>query len=99
MQKIDFDLNKFVDLSFKSLGGYFITLPIALDLLMAFLTEGVKIVFRFTYALMKYHKQLIKSCKSPEELIVTLRTEAKQNTDSVKLKKIAYRYALKKCHT
>lgn len=69
MSKIGFDFTKFVDFSFKSLLTYFLSLPIALDVLMMFLNEGVKILFRFTYAVMKCHKHFIKKCTSAQELM------------------------------
>lgn len=65
MNKIGFDFNKFVDVSFKTLGGHFVPLPVALDILMAFLVEGVKIIFRYTYAVMKTNKNFIKKCTDP----------------------------------
>lgn len=65
MNKIGFDFNKFVDASFKSLCSNFVPLPIAIDILMAYLVEGVKVIFRYTYATMKSHKDFIKSCTDP----------------------------------
>jgi hypothetical protein len=81
MQKIDFDFYKFVDLCFKSLTGHFVPLQIAFDVVLLFLTEGVKILFRFTYAVMKHHKHFIKTCHTPEELIAKLKSEARLCTD------------------
>ena len=77
MNKIGFDLNKLVDISFKTLSGYFVPLPVALDILMAYLVEGVKILFRYTYGVMKCHKKFIKSCTNAGELLEALKTEAR----------------------
>jgi hypothetical protein len=60
MNKIGFDFNKFVDVSFKSMLTYFVSLPVALDILCMYLVEGVKILFRYTYAIMKCNKAFIK---------------------------------------
>lgn len=60
MNKIGFDFTNFVDASFKSLGGRFVPLPVALDILMMYLIEGVKIIFRYTYAILKTHKAYVK---------------------------------------
>ena len=56
LNKINFDFNKLVDVSFKSLLTYFVQLPVALDILMMYLIEGNKIIFRYTYALLKCNK-------------------------------------------
>jgi hypothetical protein len=81
-QKINFDINKIVDFSFKTFVGYFVPLPIALDILMCFLAEGVKIVYRYTYAILKYHKEYIKEkCIEPEALISMLREKCRSDTD------------------
>jgi hypothetical protein len=60
MNKIGFDFSKFVDVSFKSLLGHFVSLPVALDILMMYLIEGVKIIFRYSYAILKVHKAYVK---------------------------------------
>lgn len=65
MNKIGFDFNKFVDVSFKSMIGHFVSLPIAIDILMMFLVEGVKILFRYTYAVLKAHKGFVKKVANP----------------------------------
>jgi hypothetical protein len=96
MTKIGFDFTKYVDFCFKSLLTYFLTLPIALDILMMFLNEGVKILFRFTYAIMKCHKHFIKKCTSATELMDFLQKEARLNTDPGRLTKKAFKYPLKR---
>lgn len=69
MNKIGFDFNKFVDICFKSTLTYFVSLPVALDILMMFMIEGVKIFFRYTYAVMKCNKAFIKACRDPATLL------------------------------
>jgi hypothetical protein len=64
-------------LSFKSLGGRFVPLPIALDILMMYLVEGVKILFRFTYAILKVNKSFIKKCSNAKELVDGLKAHGR----------------------
>lgn len=66
MNNIGFDFTKYVDASFKSVIGQFVPLPMALDILMMYLIEGVKIIFRYTYAVLKFHKAYVKKCTSAE---------------------------------
>lgn len=96
MAKIGFDFTKFVDLCFKSLLTYFVTLPIAMDILIMFLNEGVKILFRYTYAVMKCHKNFIKKCGSAQEIIDFIQKEARENTNPQILTKKAFKYPLKR---
>jgi hypothetical protein len=53
MNKIGFDLSKYVDQSFQSMLTYFLPLPMSVDIMMMFLAEGTKIIFRYTYAVLK----------------------------------------------
>ena len=96
MNKIGFDFNKFVDVSFKTLTTKFLPLPIVLDVLMMYLVEGVKIMFRFTYAILKVHKSFVKKCATSAEFIDGLRANARINTDPAKLVKAAFKYPLKR---
>jgi hypothetical protein len=65
LNKIGFDFSRYVDVAFKSLLTSFVSLPIAIDILCMYLVEGVKILFRFTYAVMKVNKGFIKKCSDP----------------------------------
>lgn len=94
MQKINFDFYKFVDVSFRSLLGHFVPLSIALDILIAFLTLGIKAIFRFTYSIMKTHKHFIKTIGCGEEFLNFLRGQTKKDTDQMKLIKHAFKYSL-----
>ena len=64
LNAINFDFNKLVDVSFRTLLTAFLPLSAAIDILLMFLVEGNKIIFRFTYALMKVHKKYIKSASN-----------------------------------
>ena len=81
MNKIGFDFNKYIDLNFKSMTTAFLPFHICLDVLMAYLVEGVKVLYRYTYAIMKCHKQFIKKLNEPEEFLDFLKAEAKTNTN------------------
>jgi hypothetical protein len=96
MNKIGFDFYKFVDLCFKSTLTYFVSLPVALDILMMFMIEGVKILFRYTYAVMKCNKAFIKACKNPNELLEALKAESREKTAPHKIHKKALKYPLKR---
>ena len=61
----------------KSCCQFFIPLSIATDVLMMFLSEGVKILFRFTYAVLKTNKKFIKKCNNPVELLGKLKENSR----------------------
>lgn len=98
LKSINFDFYKFIDVSFRSLLGKFVPITVALDVLMAYLTQGMKALFRYTYAIMKHHKAYIKMIGSGEEFITFFAAEAKNSTDPSKLLKFACRYNLSSSH-
>ena len=53
LNKVGFEFTKFVDESFKTFLTSFVSLPTSIDILMMFLQEGSKIIFRYTYAILK----------------------------------------------
>mmetsp|Transcript_18413 Transcript_18413/g.17532 ORF Transcript_18413/g.17532 Transcript_18413/m.17532 type:complete len:147 (+) Transcript_18413:468-908(+) len=65
LNKIGFSFTDYVDLSFKTFMTHFISLPVSLDVLLMFLMEGTKIIFRFTYAILKTQKKFVKSLHDP----------------------------------
>lgn len=60
-KKIGFDFSRYIDISFKTMNFYFLPLNVAMDMIMCFLSEGVKIVYRYTYGILKMNKDFIKS--------------------------------------
>ena len=66
---------------FRSLIGNFVSLPLAFEIMTAFLAGGIKIIFRYTYAIMKYHKNFIKTLQSPSDFVEKVRIESKENTN------------------
>ena len=96
MNKIGFDFSKFVDNSFKSMLGQFVSLPVALDILMMFMIEGVKIIFRYTYAILKVHKAYVKKSVNAQEFLDGLQKVGREQTDPKLLNKAAFKYPLKR---
>ena len=96
MNRIGFDFSKFVDTSFKTTLTHFVSLPIAIEILMMFMIEGVKILFRYTYAVMKCNKQFIKKCTDPATLLELLRHESKEKSLPHRIHKRAFKYPLKR---
>ena len=50
----------------------FLPVSFAFDILMAFIVGGVKILYRFAYAVLKFNKDFIKSLKDPDEVMEKL---------------------------
>ena len=61
---------------------------------MMFLSEGVKILFRFTYAVLKVNKQFIKKSANPKEFLQALKANGRTSTDFKLLHKSAFKYNL-----
>jgi len=53
MKKIKFEFSEYVDVAFKTMCSRFVSLPVAIEIMMMFLNEGVKIIFRYTYSILK----------------------------------------------
>lgn len=96
MKKIGFDFTKYVDTSFKTLGTAFVSLPVAMEVLMMFLIEGTKIVFRYTYAFLKCQKSFVKGHADPVTFITELQRQCRTSTLPKKLHKKAFSYPLKR---
>jgi hypothetical protein len=61
MKNIGFDMMEYARAAFNSLTGDFLPLHILTDFLLMYLVEGIKIVFRYAYAILKCHKNFIKN--------------------------------------
>ncbi len=72
LHSIDFDFSKYVDKSFKTFMTAFVPINVALDIMMVFLVEGVKVMFRYTYAIIKMQKEFIKDLQNPESFLEEL---------------------------
>ena len=70
MSQIGFELRNYSSAAFDTIGARFMPLFIAIDVMLMYLIEGVKIIFRYAYAILKTHKDFIKkSCTDPEHLL------------------------------
>ena len=58
-----FDFTKLVDSGFRNLMTNYLDLGNMTDLVMVFLSEGQKSLFRYQYAILKLHKDFIKAGK------------------------------------
>jgi hypothetical protein len=62
-----------------------------------YLVEGIKIIFRYAYAILKAHKEFIKStCTDKALLVEQLRAEARVHPNAVNIHKFAIAWPLKK---
>lgn len=96
MKKINFEFSEFVDASFRTMCTEFVPLPVAIDVLMMFLLEGTKIIFRYTYAILKCSKAFLKAHTDPANFLVELAKHSKTEVDPKKLHKAALAYPLKR---
>lgn len=70
MSQIRFELRNYSSAAFDTIGARFMPLYIAIDVMLMYLVEGVKIIFRYAYAILKTHKDFIKkNCTDPEHLL------------------------------
>ena len=96
-QSIGFDINLLIDACFKDFLTNFLTLPLILDVFLLFLVEGVKVLYRYTYAILKHHKEFIKTkCKDPATLIEKLSEHTRNSSNLFKLHEWAFKYPLKR---
>lgn len=68
------------------------------DLVMVFLSEGQKSLFRYEYAILKYHKDFIKSGKdllAQISILDSLESHARENTPTDEMHRLAFKYRLK----
>jgi hypothetical protein len=96
LNEINFDFNRYVDVAFKSMITSYVPLPVSLDILMMYLIEGNKILFRYTYAVLKVNKNYIKKANNAEEFLEGLKTTSRTGVDPKKLKRKAFKYPLKR---
>jgi len=83
MKSINFDLTNYSALAFDSLMTEFLPLHIATDFLIMFLVEGIKVVFRYAYAVLKAHKHFIKTvCNDSESLLDLLAAESRTKSQA-----------------
>ena len=70
MSQIKFQLRNYSSVTFDTIGARFMPLYMAIDVMLMYLVEGVKIIFRYAYAILKTHKDFIKkTCTDPDHLL------------------------------
>ena len=78
MSQIRFELRDYSSAVFDTIGARFLPLYIASDVMLMYIIEGVKIIFRYANAVLKTHKDFIKkSCTDPENLLDQLSAESR----------------------
>jgi len=70
--EIGFDFTQYVDSCFRNMMTDYLPMSSMLDYLMIFLTNGIKSIYRMTYAITKLHKEFIKKIPKGEDFISQL---------------------------
>ena len=66
MSTIGFEFRNYTSASFDTICSRFLPLHLATDVILMYLVEGVKIIFRYSYAVLKVQKDFIKkTCTDP----------------------------------
>lgn len=92
-----FDFTKLVDAGFRNLMTNYLQLDNMTDLIMVFLSEGQKSLFRYNYAILKLHKDFIKSGKdnlTQVSICDALESRSRNHTSTDELHKIAFNYKM-----
>jgi hypothetical protein len=69
----------------------FLSLPNMIEFTFLFLSEGVKMLYRYTYAIVKCHKDFFKSINNPKQLLDAFCEHSLTNTRPGELVQMAYR--------
>jgi hypothetical protein len=97
MSQIGFELRNYSSAAFDTIGARFLPLYVAIDVLLMYLVEGVKMIFRYAFAIMKTKKDFIKkTCTDPKHLLEQLSAEARMFANAELLHKYALNYSLKR---
>ena len=68
-RQIGFDFTQFVDASFRHFLSDFLPMSSLMDVMVIFLVEGVKGLYRLTYAITRLNKNYIKTITSKDTFI------------------------------
>lgn len=81
MKAIGFEIILYAEKSFDTLLGEFLPLYAVTDFLLMYLVEGVKVIFRYSYAVLKIHKNFIKTvCFDASSFLDLLAAESRCKT-------------------
>lgn len=75
---IGFDFTQFVDSCFRNFLTDYLPLSSLIDCLLIYLVEGIKSIYRFTYAVTKTHKAMIKTIPKGTNFIQALGEHSKR---------------------
>lgn len=95
-QSISFDINELLDEMFKYCFTSFLKFDFVLDIFAFFILEGVKILFRFAYSSLKFHKDVIKSIKKADKVWVVFGEAVMTKTTWPFLHERAFKYKLQR---
>lgn len=70
--EIGFDFTQYVDSCFRNFLTDYLPLSSLLDCILIYLVEGIKSLYRFTYAVTKTHKEMIKTIPKQSNFIKAL---------------------------
>lgn len=87
---IHFDLTQVVDNCMRYFMCDFLPLPAIIDFTMIYIVEGVRAIYRYTYALFKQHKFFMKSITDPKQFLAKLQAHSMKNTNYIILKTNAF---------
>jgi len=85
-KKIHYDLTLFVDKCMRFFLCDFLPLPAIIEFTFLYLTEGVRALYRYIYALCKVNKPFIKSQTDNKTLLESLRMHSMSNTTALTMR-------------
>lgn len=94
LHSIRYDINELLDEMFKYFFSTFLSADHAIDIFTFYYAEGVKVLFRFANALMRNHKDTIKSVDDPEKVHDVFQEATLSKTDWNEVFKYAFSYKL-----
>jgi hypothetical protein len=87
---IHYDLTQLVDNCMRYFMCDFLTLPALIEFTMIFLSDGIRALYRYLYAIVKSHKLHMKTLTDPKTFLKDLQTHAQAHTDQDLLKQYAF---------
>lgn len=97
-REVNFDFTRMVDAGFRNFMTNYFDFDNLSDFSMVFLSEGQKSLFRFQYAILKIHKDFLKSgteVVKNKTLLQALEERCREQTRTGELLERAFKYSLK----
>ena len=98
LQSIGYDLNELLDEMFKFFFSSFLKIDYVIDIFTFYYLEGIKVLFRFAYASLKFHKEKIKKFTDPLTVRDKFMKIAMEETEWDYLHERAFKYKLTHSH-